>query len=395
MTENENQTEGAAKRRCPLCACVNASLTRRIVARLTDYIVWGMLSVAALFFVLRYAYTSQNETLADFFNLPYALQLFLYLMFVAYVFVEASLICLFKTTLGKWLTGLTVTDANGEKLTYKASLCRAWTVFFKGMGLFLPIISLLAPLFWLYRYRREKSFAWDAASSVQTANFPIAFKIVLALFYAVLIYGMAATYRQAASFPELPDERAFMESYALALEPYGKNIFDADKLNSLEQIDASLADLEKGFEVTKAFQDRYLETQEEFMQKVAKISDPAARDVFTAAIEAQKRRVMMYSMLQQIRLSLQAKIMEFFKESFGKYKIVNGEPVFDSPELQEKFASYLEQTEEFYQALDSLKSGGAEDEEEDGDFSEYDEAGETELIENEKAEREHAEKEAE
>lgn len=395
MTETENQTDGGQKRRCPLCACVNASVTRRVVARLTDYIVWGMLSVTALFLLLRHTYETQNETLGAFFNMPFSLFIFMYAMFVAYVFVEASLICLFKTTLGKWLAGLTVTDENGEKLTYKASLRRAWTVFFKGMWLFLPYISLIAPLFWLYRYCRVKSFAWDDSSRVQTGNFPIAFKIVLLIFYATIAYGMISTYRQAASFPDLPDENAFLQSYSMALEPYGKNIFDADKLNSMEQIDSSLADLQKGFEITKAFQDKYLQEQDEFMQKVAKISDPKAQQMFTAAIEAQKRRVMMFSMLQQIRLSLQTKIMEFFKESFGKYKIVDGEPVFDSPELQERFLSYVEQTEEFYQALEKLKTGDFGDEADDEpamdeDFTEYDDDISAEIIENERAEQERA-----
>ena len=87
--------------------------------------------------------------------------------------------------------------------------------------------------------------------------------------------------------------------------------------------------------------------------------------------------------------------MEFFKESFGKYKIVDGEPVFDSPELQERFLSYVEQTEEFYQALEKLKTDDFGDEADDEaamdeDFTEYDDDISAEIIENERAARERA-----
>lgn len=58
-------------------------------------------------------------------------------------FVEALYLTTWGTTPGKWLLGTSVRDIYGNKLTYQAALSRGFSVWARGMGLGLPIVSLV------------------------------------------------------------------------------------------------------------------------------------------------------------------------------------------------------------------------------------------------------------
>ncbi len=62
---------------------------------------------------------------------------------------EPALLALCGTTPGKWIMGLRVTDYEDRRLTYSEAGNRTFTVFWKGMGLEIPIYSL---------YRNWKSY---------------------------------------------------------------------------------------------------------------------------------------------------------------------------------------------------------------------------------------------
>ena len=356
MTENETQIqteETAAKKCCPLCACFKSTVTRRVIARLTDYVLWGMLSLILLYATLRYAVATQNPVLGNFFALPFSLHLFLYIFFIIYIFVEAGLIAAFGKTLGKALVGIKITDENGEKLTFKKSLYRSWLVFFKGMGLFLPLISIIVPVFWLVRYHKTKEFVWDVQSktTAEDGKFHIVSKIVLILFYAFLAFGMYTVQKNAREFPEMPSEEQILYSYLQAIEPYLKDSLEENALLTPEQVDKTLANLKKAKEITQEFQDKYLETEQAFMQKAQEISNPETREVFETTFAAQKERVTGFFFLQQIRLSLFENIVEFFKSAEGQYTFENGLPVFKTPELTQKYEDYMGQMESFLQSI--------------------------------------------
>ena len=57
--------------------------------------------------------------------------------------VEPILLSRFKTSVGKWIFGMSVTDSDYRHLTYYEGLCRTWDVFVKGMGLSIPIYNLV------------------------------------------------------------------------------------------------------------------------------------------------------------------------------------------------------------------------------------------------------------
>lgn len=59
------------------------------------------------------------------------------------LFVEPLLLHLFGTTLGKGILGLYVTDANERRLSYSDALARTWKVLWYGLGLHIPVYSLI------------------------------------------------------------------------------------------------------------------------------------------------------------------------------------------------------------------------------------------------------------
>ena len=86
----------------------------------------------------------------------------LLLMFI----LEPLQLCLFKTTLGKLLFGLRVTNNDGGRLTYGEALHRTWYVFLYGMGLGIPIAELV--MNWK-SYKRSKDgelLYWEDYSKV-------------------------------------------------------------------------------------------------------------------------------------------------------------------------------------------------------------------------------------
>ncbi|UFH59466.1 RDD family protein [Sulfurovum mangrovi] len=90
-----------------------------------------------------------------------------------YFFIEANIISSFGTTPGKKLLGITVFRNNGEYLDYKRSLKRTFTLWFKGLALSLPIISLITLIMAYNRYTDHGITSWDEAYDVKVSCQPI------------------------------------------------------------------------------------------------------------------------------------------------------------------------------------------------------------------------------
>lgn len=93
--------------------------------------------------------------------------------------VEATLLCLFGTTPGKWCFGIRISDDLGQKLSWIAGLKRAAMVHVAGNGLglpwdpkyFLPIVQW--SISWMF-YRHSGTTLWDrlSRSEVRHAGVP-------------------------------------------------------------------------------------------------------------------------------------------------------------------------------------------------------------------------------
>lgn len=65
------------------------------------------------------------------------------IVIILMIFTEPLLLSLFGTTPGKWILGLSVTDNSDRRLSYSEALARTWSALWRGMGLQIPVYSLV------------------------------------------------------------------------------------------------------------------------------------------------------------------------------------------------------------------------------------------------------------
>jgi S1-C subfamily serine protease/uncharacterized RDD family membrane protein YckC len=87
-----------------------------------------------------------------------------------FVPIEALLLAAFGTTPGKWLFQIRVRDAEGRRLGLAAAMSRSVSVWWRGMGAGLPVISLVTLLFAYHRLRHEGIASWDRDGGVVVSH---------------------------------------------------------------------------------------------------------------------------------------------------------------------------------------------------------------------------------
>jgi len=78
-----------------------------------------------------------------------------------YTFIEAAMLSSWGTTPGKAFFKIRLRNKDDSKLSYNDALYRSWQVVFKGLGLGLPIISLITLINAFFRLKNEKITSWD------------------------------------------------------------------------------------------------------------------------------------------------------------------------------------------------------------------------------------------
>ena len=87
--------------------------------------------------------------------------LFDMLILFLWVFVEAVFLSTFGATPGKWLLRVTVRDSEGKKLTFLRALRRSFLVWLKGLGIGIPILTAITPIFAYNRLIKRGITSWD------------------------------------------------------------------------------------------------------------------------------------------------------------------------------------------------------------------------------------------
>jgi hypothetical protein len=83
------------------------------------------------------------------------------LSFVAHIFINAFLISRTGTSIGKYCFGISVYNTDGTFLEFEKSLKREWMVFYKGQGLWIPIINLIALIIAYFDLKDKGISSWD------------------------------------------------------------------------------------------------------------------------------------------------------------------------------------------------------------------------------------------
>lgn len=167
----------------PVCT----SIPRRLFARLFDEFLTSMLLIAAL------ALAGRNPALVNDTLFGLAVQLVI-------LFVEPLLLHFFGATPGKALLGLRLSGAGGDNLTYAEGFTRHLMLLWYGLGLWIPIWSLVRLYQSAKRCMEDESQPWDVDVAYTAKSFRPRYAAALILAAALLAGGVEAV-NTASQFP--------------------------------------------------------------------------------------------------------------------------------------------------------------------------------------------------
>ena len=93
-----------------------------------------------------------------------------YLLMFAYVFVEPIMLCSWGTTPGKALFKIRLRRQNGKKLYYSQALSRSFSVWVRGLGLGIPLVSLFTLLNSYNSLTKEGITSWDRGGNFSVSH---------------------------------------------------------------------------------------------------------------------------------------------------------------------------------------------------------------------------------
>ena len=159
---------------------------RRFFARTLDFIIACTLSLLVSFlFVLLFSQVFFDSSIIEI--------MFLFLSILMWLVIDAAFIATTGTTPAKWMFGISIFSATGDKLSYPNALKRSWLVFMLGLGLGTVAI-IFTPLFAYRRLVKTGTTLWDtsAGSSVTHKKWSIirVGAIVLSLLVLSIFWGV-------------------------------------------------------------------------------------------------------------------------------------------------------------------------------------------------------------
>jgi uncharacterized RDD family membrane protein YckC len=158
---------------------------RRLGARLVDVIVYAVclgLIVGMLAPDLMPRTPAESRDVNPLWNLAF---------FPVIALIEGVVLHLFGTTPGKALFSMRITTAGGERLSLAQSLSRAVRVWVVGLGMGLPILSLVAPIFSYFRLNARGRTWWDESLDLRVENGRISPLSAMAIAGVLLLFLLA------------------------------------------------------------------------------------------------------------------------------------------------------------------------------------------------------------
>lgn len=140
---------------------------RRLFARTVDVSTLGLLAFLALAFGIGYIFpekaegfikASENQIIASF------------ILLALWIPIESLLLSTVGSTPGKWLFGISVKTASGQKPSFGQAIERSFRVVIQGMGLGIPCVSLLTHLYAYRRLTKTGTTLWDTATQLAVSH---------------------------------------------------------------------------------------------------------------------------------------------------------------------------------------------------------------------------------
>ncbi len=140
------------------------------------------------------------------FTYPQALEipdaLFGIVLAALFIFFEAALLAMFGTTPFKAFFNIRIRNINGNRLEFLEGLHRAFHVWLRGLGMGIPLVSLVCNYTSYQRLTASGSTSWDADGGYVITHRTIGIVRILLLilvamaFTALIFYGMQASFDQ-------------------------------------------------------------------------------------------------------------------------------------------------------------------------------------------------------
>jgi len=149
----------------------------RYFARMFDYILFSFISGFIILFVA-----------PSFFNIPDLI--FGWLLLFVWIFIEAFLLSTCGTTPGKFFLSTTVKNSDGQNLTYWDALSRSFSVWWRGLGAGLPIVTLITLIVSHNKLRNEGITPWDKKDGflVEHQKIKLLRIVIMILVFSVYVY---------------------------------------------------------------------------------------------------------------------------------------------------------------------------------------------------------------
>jgi len=146
----------------------------RFLARMSDYALW-LLALKGLYFTW--------PTLLPIWKWHSLIRV----EYAAWIPLEAVLLWAFGKTPGKWFLRIDLRQGRNERPSFPDALKRSCSVWLRGLGMAIPVISALCMTFAYYRLQTLRITSWDREGQFQIAHrFVPNWRIGMAGFLALL-----------------------------------------------------------------------------------------------------------------------------------------------------------------------------------------------------------------
>lgn len=144
----------------------------RFLARFFDYSLFIFLLGATRYLITGTISLAQYES-------------FIPVQFFAWIPIEALLLSTWGTTPGKFFLKTKLIPRRRGKLDYMAALKRSFNVWFRGLGMGIPVINILCLMVAYHRLNLLRTTSWDVEDQTIITHYPISlWRIIVASIFA-------------------------------------------------------------------------------------------------------------------------------------------------------------------------------------------------------------------
>lgn len=140
---------------------------RRLFARLLDTVIFGTVTFSLFGIVLYFANASIGEKIIGFLERPESVIIVGMLTTLFTTFPVSALIALTKTSFGKIIFGIKISDQDNNPISFKLALKRELIIWARGMGIGIGLVMLFT-FNRSYRYLKYyKNTSWDSELKIK------------------------------------------------------------------------------------------------------------------------------------------------------------------------------------------------------------------------------------